>query len=264
MIDPFLMRVGLAAVLVAMTAGPLGCFVLWRRMVFFGDTISHAALLGVALSLATDLPVTAGVLLVALAVSVVVLQAGGRFHHTDTVLGVASHSALALGLVSVSLLGGVGVDLMTYLMGDILSVGTADLFQIAIGGAVALGLLVWRWKGLLVASVDREMAVAHGFAPRREALIFTVMLAVLVAVAIKVVGALMISALLVMPAATARQFSATPERMAVLAAFCGVLSAMLGLFVSFALDTPTGPSIVVAALVLLLVAVGGRWAAAQN
>lgn len=250
--DEFLFRIGLASAGVALAAGPLGCFVLWRRMVYFGDTISHAALLGVAFALAMNLPVVLGVLLCALAISTLVLGAEGRLHHTDTLLGVAAHSALALDLVAVSLLSGIQVDLMSYLIGDILAVSWADVAVIWIGVAMCLGLLVWRRQALLISSLDRDMALAHGVNPRHESILFTLALAVLVAVAIKVIGALLITALLIIPAATARVGAATPERMVVLAAGIGMMAAGLGLFGSFQFDTPTGPSIVVAALILLI------------
>ena len=252
--DDFLLRVGLAAAGIAVVSGPLGCFVLWRRMVFFGDTISHAALLGVALALALSLPVLLGVLLAATGVSTLILLSGDRFHHTDTLLGVAAHSALAMGLVAVSLPGGGNVDLMRYLIGDILAVDWRDLAVIWSGVLICGGVLIWRWQGLLMSSLDREMALAHGRNPRREGLLFTIALAVLVAVAIKVVGALLITALLIIPAATGRLLAASPERMAVLAAATGAGSALLGLSGSFRFDTPAGPSIVVAAVVLLVVA----------
>jgi len=250
--DEFLLRVVLASTGVAAAAGPLGCFVLWRRMVYFGDTISHASLLGVAFSLALGLPVFFGVLACALGVALVILTADGRMHHTDTLLGVAAHSALALGLVAVAFLSGVKVDLMSYLIGDILAVNWTDVAIVWGGAVVCLGLLAWRWRPLLISSLDREMALAHGQNPRRESVIFTVALAILVAVAIKVVGALMISALLIIPAATGRLGGHTPERMAIMSAIAGISAALLGLFGSFQWDTPTGPSIVVAALVILL------------
>jgi len=251
--DEFLIRVALAAIGVAVAAGPLGCFVLWRRMVYFGDTISHASLLGVAFALALNLPVVLGVLICALGVAAVILTAEGRLHHTDTLLGVSAHAALALGLVAVGFLSGVKVDLLSYLIGDILAVSWQDIWIIWAGASLCLGLLIWRWQPLLVSSLDREMALAHGQNPRREGVLFTLALAVLVAVAIKVVGALLITALLIIPAATARLGSATPERMAILAAIAGVVSAVAGLAGSFRFDTPTGPSIVVAAVGLLIV-----------
>jgi len=256
--DEFFLIVTLAALGVALAAGPIGCVVLWRRMVYFGDTISHASLLGVALALALDLPVFFGVLVMALGISWVVLTAQGRVHHTDTLLGVSAHSALALGLVAVGLGNGSAADLMRYLIGDILSVSWQDVALIWAGGALSVGLVVWRWRALLVSSLDREMAIAHGQNPARESIYFTLALAVLVAVAIKVVGALLITALLIIPAATGRLGARTPERMAVFAAMSGGAAALLGLFASFQFDTPTGPSIVVAALGLLLVSAIGR------
>ena len=216
--DEFLWRVVLASVGVAVAAGPLGCFVLWRRMVYFGDTISHASLLGVAFALALGLPVFLGVLACALLVALVILTAEGRMHHTDTLLGVSAHSALALGLVAVAFLNGVKVDLMSYLIGDILAVNWQDVAVIWGGAVLCLGLLIWRWQPLLISSLDRDMALAHGQDPRRESVIFTLALAVLVAAAIKVVGALLITALLIIPAATGRLGGYTPERMAALAA----------------------------------------------
>ncbi len=254
----FLLRVSLAAVGVALIAGPLGSFVLWRRMVYFGDTISHASLLGVALALALNLPVMLGVLLVAFAVAAVIVTASGRFYHVDTLLGVAAHSALALGLVAVSFLDGVKVDLLSYLIGDILAVTWRDVALIGSGVVLSLGLVIWRWRALLISSLDRDMALAHGENPAREGLLFTLALAVLVAVAIKVVGALLITALLIIPAAAARLWADTPERMATLAALIGVVAALSGLAGSFRFDSPTGPSIVVAALVCLLLAGAAR------
>jgi zinc transport system permease protein len=252
--DDFLIRVTLAAAGVALAAGPLGCFVLWRRMVYFGDTVSHAALLGVALALATDLPVTLGVLAVALAAALVILGAGGRSLGTDTLLGVTAHSALALGLVAVSLMQGVRVNLMSYLIGDILAVGWIDVAVIWGGGLLCLGLLVWRWRRLLLATLDRDMALSRGIGPGREGAIYTLALALMVAVAIKVVGALLITALLILPAATGRLGATTPERMAVAAALAGLGAAFGGLLASFRFDTPTGPTIVVAALAILIAA----------
>ncbi len=253
-----LLRIALAAIGVGVAAAPLGCFVLWRRMVYFGDTIAHASILGVALALAFDLPVFLGVLLCALGVAAVILTGGQRVHHVNTLLGVAAHSSLALGLVAVSFIDGANIDLMSYLTGDILVVTWPDVAVIWAGLGLSLGLILWRWRPLLLSSLDHDLALAQGENPAREGILFTLALAVLVAVAIKVVGALLISALLIIPAATARLGSATPERMAILAALSGGLAALLGLSGSFAFHTPPGPSIVVAALVLLLLVIAVR------
>jgi zinc transport system permease protein len=244
MLDDFALRAALAGLGVALAAAPLGCFVVWRRMAYFGDATSHAALLGVALALATDLPIFAGVLIVALVMALIVSTLSERHVSADALLGVLAHAALALGLVAVSLLPGQRVDLSAYLFGEILAVTRVDLVVIWSGAAVVGALLVWRWQALLTATLNPDLATASGGNPRREQLILTLALAITVAVAIKVVGALLIAAMLVIPAATARPFARTPEMMALWAVILGAIAAIGGLAGSFVFDTPTGPSIV--------------------
>ncbi len=252
MFDDFILRAALAGLGVALAAAPLGCFVVWRRMAYFGDATSHAAILGVALALATDLPVFAGVLGVALAMALTITALSERQVSSDALLGVLAHAALALGLVAVSLLEGVRVDLESYLFGEILAVTVRDLVVIWTGAALVLALLVWRWQALLTATLSADLATASGIAPRREQLILTLALALTVAVAIKVVGALLIAAMLVIPAATARPFARTPEAMAGWALAVGALAALGGLAAAFVFDTPAGPSIVSMAAALFV------------
>lgn len=253
-LDSFLVRAALAGLGVALAAAPLGAFVVWRRMAYFGDATAHAAILGVALALAFDMSVFVGALAVALAMATTVSALSGRGHAMDTLLGVLAHAALALGLVAVSFLTHVRVDLMAYLFGDILAVSRADLAVIWTGAALVL-LLVWaRWSALLTATLNPDLAYAAGIDPRREQMVLTIALAVVVAVAIKVVGVLLIAALLIIPPAAARPFSATPERMGLLAAGAGAAAALLGLAMSLTWDTPAGPSIVVAAAALFALA----------
>ncbi len=250
MFDDFLIRAAFAGLGVALAAAPLGCFVVWRRMAYFGDATSHAAILGVALALATDLPVFAGVMGVALAMALIISSLSERQVSSDALLGVLSHAALALGLVAVSFIKGVRVDLEAYLFGEILAVTTRDLVVIWTGAALVLALLVWRWQALLTATLSPDLATASGISPRREQLILTLALALTVAVAIKVVGALLIAAMLVIPAAAARPLSRTPESMAGWAILVGSLSALGGLAGAFHFDTPAGPSIVTCAAAL--------------
>lgn len=244
MFDDFLVRAAFAGVGVALAAGPLGCFIIWRRMAYFGDATAHAALLGVALALALSISVFAAVLAVSLLLGLSVSRLSARGVPVDTLLGVFAHGGLAVGLVVVSLMPGAQVDLMGILLGDILAVGKADLVVIWAGAGLVAGLLAWRWSGLLTATLNADLAQASGIDARREELILTLALAVVVAVALKVVGALLISAMLIVPAATVRPLARSPEAMAVLAAACGALAAMGGIAVSFLADTPTGPTIV--------------------
>lgn len=244
MLDDFLVRAALAGLGVALAAGPLGCFIVWRRMAYFGDATAHAALLGVALALVLSVSIFAGVLVVALALALAVTGLSARGYPIDTALGVFAHGGLAVGLVVVSLLPGARVDLMGLLLGDILAVGRGDLAVIWGGATLVTALLAWRWSALLTATLNADLAEASGIHARRETLLLTVALAVVVAVALKVVGALLISAMLVVPAATVRPLARSPEAMAFLAAGAGAVAALGGMALSYQADTPTGPTIV--------------------
>ena len=254
MLDDFLVRAGLAAVGLSLATGPLGSFVVWRRMAYFGDATAHAAILGVALALATDLPIGLGTLVVALAMAVTVASLAARGWAMDTTLGVLAHSALAFGLVAISFFPAVRTDLSAYLFGDILAVSRTDLALIWGGALAVLALLAWRWQALLTATVNEDLAHAAGIRPDRERLVLVLALALVVAVALKVVGALLIAAMLIIPSAAARSFARTPEAMALIAIGIGAASGLGGLGLSIWQDTPTGPSIVVAAALLFLLA----------
>ncbi|MDE0345894.1 MAG: metal ABC transporter permease [Boseongicola sp.] len=250
MLDDFMVRATLAGIGVACASAPLGCFVVWRRMAYFGDATAHAAMLGVALSLAMQISIVVGTVVVALVMAVSVNLLTWRGYAMDTVLGVLAHSALAFGLVAVSFLSGIRIDLMAYLFGDILSVSRADLLVIWGGAALVVSLIASRWSALLTATLNEELAYASGLDPRREQLILTLAMAVTVAVAIKVVGVLLIAAMLIIPAAAARGLARTPEAMAMIAAAIGGVSVAAGLRAAYVFDAPAGPSIVCVAALL--------------
>lgn len=258
MLDDFLVRATLAGIGVALAAAPLGCFVVWRRMAYFGDATAHAAILGVALSLALSMSVFAGALIVSLLMALTVSILGGRGYAMDTLLGVLAHSALAFGLVAVSFLSGIRIDLMAYLFGDILAVSRTDLAVIWSGAVLVVILMNWRWSALLTSTLNADLAHASGIDPKHEQLVLTLSLAIVVAVAIKVVGVLLIAALLIIPAAAARPLSSTPERMVLAAAAIGCIATFCGLRAAWLLDTPAGPSIVcVAALIFAITSLVG-------
>jgi len=256
MLDDFFIRALVAGIGLAVIAGPLGCFVIWRRMAYFGDTMAHSALLGVALSMLFAIDVLWGVFAVCLLVALLLLvlqargSAGARLFSSDALLGILSHSALALGLVVVSLMSWLRVDILGFLIGDVLAVSRYDMMVIYAGGVLVLACLGWFWHSLLVATISEDIAEAEGLKPKQAELVLMVLLAVTIAIAIKIVGVLLITALLVIPAAAARRFSSTPEAMAILAVVIGVIAVVGGLFGSLHFDTPSGPSIVVAGLVV--------------
>ncbi|MBK1673382.1 zinc ABC transporter permease [Ectothiorhodospira shaposhnikovii] len=252
--DDFIVRALLGGMAVALVAGPLGSFVVWRRMAYFGDTLAHSALLGVALGFLIGLNVnlTVVILCVTLALVLMLLQRQRRLA-TDTLLGILAHSSLSLGLVAVAFLEGVRVDLMAYLFGDILAVSNEDLTWIFIGGVVALGMLMALWRPLLAITVHEDLARVEGVRVSLVSMGFMLLMALVIAVAMKVVGILLITSLMIIPAAAARRLSSTPEQMALFAALIGCLAVAGGLWGSLTWDTPAGPSIVVAAALLFAV-----------
>ena len=254
MLDDFFTRALLAGIGLALVTGPAGCFIVWRRLAYFGETIAHSALLGVALAIVLEFHLVIGVL--ASACVVVLLRFYLERRDTlpaDTVLGLLAHGGLAIGLVVLAFFPDVRINLHGLLFGDILGVSRIDLAIVWVGGAVALGVFRWLWRPLLAATVSVDLAAVAGLQPERTRLAFEFLVAAIIAVAIKVVGVLLIVALLVIPAATVRRFSSNPEQMAVGAAAAGVAAVAGGLFASAEFDTPSGPFIVVAALVLFAV-----------
>ena len=252
--DDFLVRALAAGIGVALVAAPLGVFVVWRRMAYFGDTLAHSALLGVALGFLLGVSLNIAVVSISLLIALLLLALQNRKQlATDTLLGILAHSALSVGLVVLAFQEEVRVDLLGYLFGDILAVTMSDLLWVWGGGAAVLLLLAIIWQRLLAITVHEELAQVEGVPVMQIRLVFMLMIAMVIAVSMKIVGVLLITSMMIIPAATARRFSKTPEQMALFAALVGVVAVILGLAASWFGDTPAGPSIVVSAALLFLV-----------
>ncbi len=247
----FMVRAVIGGMSIAVIAGPLGSFVLWRRMAYFGAALSHSALLGVALGLALGLPTTLGVFVVSGAVAglLVVWQRDERLAR-DTLLGILAHGSLALGMVVIAQLEGLRTDLLGLLFGDILAVAPGDLYAIVAGGAAVLAILAGIWNRLLLLTLHRELAQAEGTPAMLIELVFMLLIAAVVALAMKLVGILLITSLLIIPPAVARPWARTPEVMAVAAIGIGCLAVGLGLWGSWTWNLPAGPAIVLTATAL--------------
>ena len=249
MLDDFFIRAVIGGIGVAVLAGPLGCFIVWRRLAYFGDTLSHSALLGVAMALLLELNITFTVFIISVIVAMLLLLLQRQAQlSSDALLGLLAHATLAVGLVVLAFMTWVRVDLMGFLFGDILAINTTDIVIIWIGGLAVLAALALIWKSLFAATVNYEIAVAEGLKPDRANFFFMVLMAAVIAISMKIVGVLLITALLIIPAATARRFAISPEMMAIVASMIGAASVWIGLEGSLRWDTPAGPSIVVAAL----------------
>ncbi|MEW6728236.1 MAG: metal ABC transporter permease [Pseudomonadota bacterium] len=243
----------LGGVGVALLAGPLGCFVVWRRMAYFGETLAHSAFLGVGLGLLLHLEPMIGVAAVGAVIAIVLARrhpAEGLAE--DTLLGLLAHASLALGLVVLAFMEEVRVDLFAYLFGDILALRPQELLWIGVADLLGLALLAWLWQGLLSLTVHEELAAVEGRRVMVLRLAFMLVLAVFVALAMKLVGILLTVSMLIIPAAAARRLARTPVQMALGAAGVGALAVVLGLMASLHYDTPAGPSIVVAAAGMFL------------
>jgi len=251
MLDDFFIRALIAGIGIALVTGPLGCFIIWRRLSFFGDTLAHAALLGVTMAVFFEINIAFSVFLISSVVALILikLQKNTKLPG-DALLGLLAHSSLAVGLVVIGFLTSIRFDVMGLLFGDILAVNQNDLLLIWIGGAFILLILKFIWKPLFASTVNHELAEAEGMEPNKFNAIFTILMAAVIAISIKIVGLLLITGMLIMPAAMGRNLSNNPQQMVKLSVIGGLLSVIIGLFSSLQLNTPSGPSIITAALIL--------------
>ena len=254
MLDDFFIRALIAGIGIALVTGPLGCFIIWRRLSFFGDTLAHAALLGVTMAVFFEINIAFSVFLISSVVALILikLQKSTKLPG-DALLGLLAHSSLAVGLVVIGFLTSIRFDVMGLLFGDILAVNQNDLLLIWIGGALILLILRFIWKPLFASTVNHELAEAEGMEPNKFNAIFTVLMAAVIAISIKIVGLLLITGMLIMPAAMGRNLSNNPQQMVKLSVIGGLLSVIIGLFSSLQLNTPSGPSIITAALILFCI-----------
>ncbi len=253
MLDDFFTRALFAGIGLSVIVGPLGCLIIWRQMAFFGDTLAHAALLGIALAVMADLSPMIGVPVVTVATCVALLVAkNSQRLSSDTILAILAHSTLAFGLVLIAISGSRAVNVNGLLFGDILAVSKIDLMIIYGGGALIMGTIFWQWRRLLAAIVSPEIAEAEGLSPQRAEWLFMILIAFVVSISLKLVGVLLITALMIIPAA-ARRFGGSPELMAVMASVFGVIGSVGGLYGSAYFDTPSGPSIILASALILAI-----------
>ena len=253
MLDDFFIRALVAGLGIAFVTGPLGCFVIWRRLSYFGDTLAHSALLGVTLAYTMEYNIAISVFIVSSLIALILIDLQKRTNLPgDALLGLLAHSSLAVGLLVIGFLASIRFDIMGLLFGDILAVTVDDLLIIWIGGPLILFILKLIWKSLFASTVNYELAEAEGLNPDRAKAIFTILMAGIIAISIKMVGLLLITGMLIIPAAMARNISTSPQRMVIYSVLGGLLSVILGLFTSLEFNTSSGPSIIAASLFLFI------------
>ena len=253
MFDDFFIRSLVAGLGVAIVTGPLGCFVVWRRLSYFGDTLAHSALLGVTMAYSLQFNIALSVFIISSIIALILIQLQKKTNLPgDALLGLLAHSSLAVGLVVVGFLTFIRFDIMGLLFGDILAVTLNDIIIIWFGGALILIILKLIWRPLFASTVNYELAEAEGLNPDRAKAIFTILMAAIIAISIKMVGLLLITGMLIIPAAMARNISDSPIKMVIFSIIGGVLSVIIGLFTSLEFNTSSGSSIIAAALFLFI------------
>jgi len=256
-LDDYLWRSIAAGLIMVSIAAPMGCLMVWQRLAFLSDTLGHAAVLGVGLGLMLQLLPIVGVLAVALVI-VFSLSRVSNFNTalSETTLAIISHTGLAGGIILLGVLPAQTANLEGILFGDLLATSRADLLGLLATTLVLMALLLRNWRAFVAVSVSREIAQAEGVPVRKmQALMYT-MIALLVAVMMKVMGVLLIAAMLVIPTTSARLFSRSPEQMVGVSALYGLGALAGGIASSYHFDWQTGPAIVVSATALLLLTLG--------
>ena len=248
--DPFILRGILAGIAVALISGLVGCFVVWRRMSYYGESIAHSSLLGVGFAILMGVSINLGIVFTCLLFGILFLWLQhSKVLSSDTLLGVLAHLALALGIIVISL-NKIKIDIHAFLFGDILTVSASDLWAMYLGVLIAVFLICYNWSSLLLVTIDEDLAKAEGVNTLNINLLFTSILTIVVAISIQIIGLLLITAMLIIPAAASRRLTNSPETMALVATFIGILSVILGIMLSVEIDAPSGPSIVLVSAIL--------------
>lgn len=248
--DPFILRGILAGIAVALISGLVGCFVVWRRMSYYGESIAHSSLLGVGFAIVMGVSINLGIVFTCLLFGILFLWLQhSKVLSSDTLLGVLAHLALALGIIVISL-NKIKIDIHAFLFGDILTVSSSDLWGMYLGVLIAVFLICYNWSSLLLVTIDEDLAKAEGVNTLNINLLFTSILTIVVAISIQIIGLLLITAMLIIPAAASRRLANSPETMALVATLIGIVSVILGIMLSVEIDAPSGPSIVLVSAIL--------------
>lgn len=253
--EPFILNIFIAAIGIAILTGLMGCFVVWRRMAYFGDALSHSALLGIVLGIFTGIQMPIAIIIVCMgfAVILVYLQQQKTLS-SDSLLGILAHGALGFGMVALSFLKQ-NVDLHAFLFGDILTITTNEIYWIYGGGIIMVAIMVYIWPSLLLMTLSEELAASEGVKTYLINLIFMFLMALIVALSMRIIGVLLMTSLLIIPAATARHFSKTPLQMVMGAISIGIASVVSGIAASINADLPAAPMIVSSAVILFIITI---------
>jgi len=244
----------------SLLTAPMGCFVVWRKLSYFGATLAHSALLGAILGLLTGIGVLLGVIgFTALLAIILSFWLKHRLLSSDTILGFIAHLSLAISVIAVSVMDNLRIDLVAYLFGDVLSLSTSMFYATIAIALLGLLIIILNWRGFVNLAVQTDIANIEGYATKRLELMFMLILSMTIALGMLSIGVLLIIAMLIIPAATARLFARSLLQMAWLTWIITVIAIVLGMALAFLLDFPAGATVVVVAGFIFIVANGFRF-----
>ncbi len=256
MLEDFIIRTIIAGILLSIVAGPIGSLIMWQKKAYFGDSLAHAAILGIALALFLDININLSIIfiLISFALTLIILEKENSIP-SDTILGILAHASLALGIVLISFKQNLFFDLEGFLFGNILAVTKADIIYMTITTVLILVLLKLYWSKLILISLSQTLAEAElGKNMHRIKSGFVLILAIFIALNIKIAGILLINSLLIISAATARQFAKSALQVAISGSLIASFAVATGITASYFIDLPTGASIVVTLTILFIFA----------
>ena len=244
MLDGFIINALIAGICVSIIAGGLGCFVVWKKMAYFGDSLSHSSLLGIAIGISLGLNFTIGTFITCIIfASLLTYLQNKNILSNDTLLGILAHAALSIGIIAISI-SNQYVNLDAYLFGDILTVTEPETYWFISAAVLVFIILYIIWEKLVLMTIDENIAKSEGINTSLVHSIFLILLVIFVATCVKVVGILLITSMLIIPAAASRQITNSPTKMAFGSGLIAIASVFIGIFSSIIFDIPTGPSII--------------------
>ena len=237
---------------ISIGVGPIGSFVLWKKLSYFGDTIAHSALLGVTLAMIMHVHHIIGILLIATLPSLMLLQLR-NYYTKDMLFNITSNSSLALASIILSIIPLSNTNVITsMLFGDVLAIDYSDIIVLYIATISIATIIACQWKKWLLITISTDLAIVAKLNTKILEIEFMILLSILIAVSINIIGILLITSLLIIPAATARVIIKTPIQMIVLSSILCFTSSICGLFASYTFDIPAGPSIIMMSTAILI------------
>ncbi len=245
MIEPFMIKALIAGTIIAVIGGFLGCIIVWRRLACFSDCISHAVLPGIALGFIFNISLAWSAFFTAILISVFL----GKFKEKlvvsiDTFLIIIAQIMFSLGVIILYKNPQINSNLMNLLLGDILSISTVSLVISGLAGLLICAVLIFNWNKIITMCINEEIAISEGIKANFLNLIILILIAIFTAISMQSIGIILATSILLIPTTTARMFSKSAISMPYIACFIGILGIVFGISLSYFIDVPTSPAIV--------------------